>query len=52
MVGGDLIALGTHGHKGIVHLVKGSVAEDIVNHTERPIWTYHIKEDKLVETQN
>jgi nucleotide-binding universal stress UspA family protein len=44
MAGGDMIALGTHGHRGIVHLVKGSVAEDIVNHVERPIWTYRIKE--------
>jgi nucleotide-binding universal stress UspA family protein len=52
MVHGDMIALGTHGHKGIVHLLKGSVAEDIVNHSKRPIWTYHIKENKLVETQN
>jgi nucleotide-binding universal stress UspA family protein len=52
MAGGDMIALGTHGHKGIVHLVKGSVAEDIVNHADRPIWTYRIKEDQLVETKN
>lgn len=50
MAGGDMIALGTHGYKGIVHLLKGSVAEDIVNHTERPIWTYRMK-DELVENQ-
>lgn len=49
-VNGDMIALGTHGHKGIVHLVKGSIAEDIVNHTDRPIWTYRMKEE-LVETK-
>ena len=49
IAGGDMIAMGTHGRKGIVHLLKGSVAEDIVNHTERPIWTYHIKEEKFVE---
>ena len=43
MINGDMIALGTHGHKGVVHLVKGSVAEDIVNHTDRPIWTCRMK---------
>lgn len=50
MVGGDMIALGTHGHKGIIHFVKGSVAEDIVNHTGRPIWTYRMKEE-IVENK-
>jgi len=44
MINGDLIALGTHGHEGLVHLVKGSIAEDIVNHAERPIWTYRMKQ--------
>lgn len=44
MVSGDMIALGTHGHKGIVHLVKGSIAEDIVNHVGCPIWTYRMKD--------
>lgn len=38
----DMIALGTHGRKGIGHLISGSVAEDIVNHASQPIWTYHI----------
>lgn len=50
MVSGDMIALGTHGHKGIVHLVKGSIAEDIVNHVGCPIWTYRMK-DEVVEKQ-
>jgi nucleotide-binding universal stress UspA family protein len=35
----DLIAMGTHGRKGIAHLVAGSVAEDVLNHIELPIWT-------------
>ena len=39
----DLIALGTHGKRGFSHLFSGSVAEDIVNHARRPIWTYIIK---------
>jgi nucleotide-binding universal stress UspA family protein len=36
----DLIAMGTHGRKGLAHLVAGSIAEDVVNHIECPVWTY------------
>lgn len=39
---GDLIAMGTHGRKGLSHLIKGSVAENVVNHTQCPIWTYNL----------
>lgn len=39
----DMIALGTHGRKGIAHLISGSIAEDVVNHAKRPVWTYRIK---------
>jgi nucleotide-binding universal stress UspA family protein len=39
----DMIAMGTHGRKGIAHLLSGSVAEDIVNHVDCPIWTYSIR---------
>lgn len=42
-VGADMIALGTHGRSGLTHLYNGSIAEDIVNHAKRPIWTYIIK---------
>lgn len=38
----DLIALGTHGRKGIWNLVSGSIAEDVVNHARRPVWTYKL----------
>jgi nucleotide-binding universal stress UspA family protein len=37
---GDLIAMGTHGRSGISHFINGSLAEDVVNHAECPIWTY------------
>ena len=37
---GDLIAMGTHGRKGFSHFLQGSLAEDIVNHADCPIWTY------------
>lgn len=36
----DLVAMGTHGRRGISHLMMGSVAEDVVNHLDCPIWTY------------
>ncbi len=39
----DMIAMGTHGRKGLSHIVSGSVAEDVVNHIDCPIWTYTIK---------
>lgn len=39
---GNLIAMGTHGRKGISHMLNGSVAEDVVNHTNCPIWTYKL----------
>lgn len=41
--GADMIAMGTHGRKGIGHFLTGSLAEDVVNHASQVIWTYHIK---------
>jgi nucleotide-binding universal stress UspA family protein len=42
-VKGDLIAMGTHGRKGISHVVNGSLAEDVVNHNKGLVWTYTIQ---------
>ncbi len=42
VVGADLIAMGTHGRKGLIHLLNGSLAEDVANHTESPMWTYSL----------
>lgn len=42
-ISADLIAIGTHGRKGIAHFFNGSLAEDIVNHAQCPIWTYGIR---------
>lgn len=39
----DMIALATHGRTGISHLLSGSIAEDIVNHAKRPVWTFSIR---------
>jgi len=44
-INGDLIAMGTHGRTGIKHLLIGSIAEDVVNHTDSPIWTYTLKDE-------
>jgi nucleotide-binding universal stress UspA family protein len=42
----DIIAIGTHGRKGLDHFVSGSLAENIVNHNRILSWTYHIKGKK------
>jgi nucleotide-binding universal stress UspA family protein len=39
----DMIAMGTHGRKGLAHLFVPSVTERVVNHTGIPIWTYRLK---------
>ncbi len=39
----DLIAMTTHGRTGILHLITGSIAEDVVNHSKRPVWTFKSK---------
>ena len=42
-VNGDMVAMATHGRKGLNHLMGGSIAEDVVNHIECPIWTWKTK---------
>ncbi|MCC9138361.1 universal stress protein [Pontibacter silvestris] len=39
----DLIMMATHGRTGFAHLLSGSIAEDLVNHTSRPVLTFHLK---------
>jgi len=41
----NMIALATHGRSGLIHLLSGSIAEDVVNHAERPVWTCRIKHE-------
>lgn len=43
-INGDMIAMGTHGRKGFAHVLAGSIAEDVVNHVDCPIWTYSLKQ--------
>ena len=46
-VKGDIIAMATHGRKGISHLLNGSLAEDVVNHTRGLVWTYSLKNETV-----
>ncbi|MGF1556064.1 universal stress protein [Paucihalobacter sp.] len=41
-VGADLIAVSTHGRKGIAHFFEGSISEDIANHSVLPVITFRI----------
>jgi len=38
----DLIALPTHGRRGMAHFFSGSIGEDIVNHSKLPVLTVKI----------
>jgi nucleotide-binding universal stress UspA family protein len=39
----DMIAMATHGRTGFLHLLSGSIAEDVVNAAQRPVWTMKSK---------
>ena len=38
----DIIAMSTHGRKGLSHFFNGSISEDLVNHAKRPVITFKI----------
>jgi len=42
LLGADLIAIPTHGRKGIAHFFSGSVSEDVANHANLPVLTFKI----------
>jgi nucleotide-binding universal stress UspA family protein len=42
MIGADLIAVATHGRKGLAHFFEGSISEDIANHSTLPVMTFRI----------
>ena len=39
-VNADLIAMATHGRTGFAHVLAGSIAEDVVSHSKRPVLTF------------
>jgi nucleotide-binding universal stress UspA family protein len=42
-INADLIALATHGRTGFAHVISGSIAEDVANHSRKPVLTYVTK---------
>lgn len=42
-VKGDMLALATHGRKGVPYLIKGSIAESLLYGIDHPVWTWKIK---------
>lgn len=42
-INADMIALGTNQRTGLGHFLIGSIAEDVVNHAKRPVWTFDLK---------
>ncbi|WP_299116700.1 universal stress protein [uncultured Winogradskyella sp.] len=41
-IGADVIAVATHGRKGLAHFLEGSISEDIANHSTLPVMTFKI----------
>jgi nucleotide-binding universal stress UspA family protein len=39
----DMIAMATHGRTGFAHVLAGSIAEDVVSHSRRPVLTFVTK---------
>jgi nucleotide-binding universal stress UspA family protein len=39
-INADLIAMATHGRTGFAHVLAGSIAEDVVKHSKRPVMTF------------
>ena len=43
----DLIVLGTHGRRGLRHLLQGSIAEDVANHSPIPVLTLPLQTEHI-----
>lgn len=41
-----LVAMATHGRRGLAHILTGSVAEDVVNHVKFPVYTVRLGKRK------
>jgi nucleotide-binding universal stress UspA family protein len=41
-INADLIGMSTHGRKGLSHFFNGSISEDLVNHSIKPVVTFKI----------
>jgi nucleotide-binding universal stress UspA family protein len=45
-INADMIAMATHGRTGFAHVLAGSIAEDVVSHSKRPVLTFVTKARK------
>jgi nucleotide-binding universal stress UspA family protein len=45
-INADLVAMATHGRTGFAHVLAGSIAEDVVGHSKRPVLTFVTKHRK------
>lgn len=43
----DLIVLGTHGRRGLRHMLQGSIAEDVANHALIPVLTLPLRSEHV-----
>jgi len=41
-IGANIIAIPTHGRRGLAHFFNGSISEDIANHSNKPVMTFKI----------
>jgi nucleotide-binding universal stress UspA family protein len=44
----NLIVMGTHGRKGLSHLLMGSVAEEVIRHSKQTVVVIPVAEEKKV----
>lgn len=42
-INADMIAMATHGRTGFAHVLAGSIAEEVVSHSKRPVLTFVVK---------
>jgi nucleotide-binding universal stress UspA family protein len=45
-INADMIAMATNGRTGFAHVLAGSIAEDVVKHSKRPVLTFVTKQRK------
>lgn len=41
-INADLIVMATHGRTGLAHVIVGSIAEDVSNHSTKPVLTFRV----------
>ena len=39
LIDSDVIVVPTHGRRGLSHLLRGSISEDVANHSHKPVLT-------------